>query len=81
MGFLVNPMEGLRKAANYCTKCNKMGGAWLRWDDMSEGWEYLWLLREFREEMDESWSMCKKRFEHLQVKFVEAKNIKIKHQQ
>ena len=48
----------------------------MRWDDMSEGWEYLWLLREFREEMDESWSMCKKWFEHLQVKFVETKNIK-----
>jgi hypothetical protein len=57
-GILYDRAAAIKSAAKHALKCEKMGGKWISYDELSETTEYYKLRREFQDIMAEKWSLC-----------------------
>ena len=55
VGYVVNPKKAIQKAFRYSYKCAALGGSWIRWCSMMEQFEFLWLRRQYSEQLQEAW--------------------------
>ena len=49
--------EGADKAKTYCSKCIKMGGGWLEWDEMYEHWTFFEIEKSYIQEFTRAWGL------------------------
>ena len=54
--------QAVQKATMHATKCSKMQGDWLNYDQMSETMEYLKIKKMYNEIMEEKWAMFTKEY-------------------
>ena len=57
-GFAVNPAKACRLAGNYSAKCCQLGGQWIKYCDMAEGWFVFAVKHRFVAQFDKCWSKC-----------------------
>ncbi len=61
VAFEQQPSEADRAAAlEHCKKCCQLQGRWIKWNSMTERYDFLYLRRQHQEKMTEMWTMFEK---------------------
>lgn len=71
-GFMAAPKLACQRAVNYASRCARMGGNWLFYEEWSQSWMILFVLMEHREEFTKAWTLC----EHYEVEHEDSSRYK-----